>query len=89
VAEGRAEGTVNTKRGPILELPGNPFNEPARHAFVITGLHWSYLGADMFWDHADTSAYLRWFREAGLAPRLHRYIPEGNTGHSLILAAAE
>src|SRR5882757_4724023 len=36
-----------------------------------------YLGADMFWDHADTDTYLRWFREAGLAPRWHRYVPEG------------
>jgi hypothetical protein len=61
---------------------------------AIVGAAWwtgteSYLGTDMFWDHADTGAYLRWFREAGLVPRWHRYIPEGNTGHSLILAAAE
>jgi len=60
---------------------------------AIVGAAWwtgseSYLGTDMFWDHADTGSYLRWFREAGLAPRWHRYIPEGNTGHSLILAAA-
>lgn len=60
---------------------------------AIVGAAWwtgteSYLGAEMFWDHADTGAYLRWFREAGLVPRWHRYIPEGNSGHSLILAAA-
>jgi hypothetical protein len=47
-----------------------------------------YLGADMFWDHADTDTYLRWFREAGLAPRWHRYVPEGASGHTLILAQA-
>ena len=36
-----------------------------------------YLGADMFWDHADTGTYLRWFEAARLTPLWHRYIPEG------------
>jgi cyclopropane fatty-acyl-phospholipid synthase-like methyltransferase len=48
----------------------------------------TYLGADMFWDHADTGAYLRWFQAAGLVPIWHRFIPEGAVGHSLILARA-
>jgi SAM-dependent methyltransferase len=47
-----------------------------------------YLGADMFWDHADTGTYLRWFEAARLTPLWHRYIPEGTSGHSLILARA-
>jgi len=47
-----------------------------------------YLGADMFWDHADTGTYLRWLTAAGLTPIWDRYIPEGNSGHSLILARA-
>jgi cyclopropane fatty-acyl-phospholipid synthase-like methyltransferase len=47
-----------------------------------------YLGADMFWDHADTASYLRWLRAAQLRPIWHRYIPEGDSGHSLILAKA-
>ena len=47
-----------------------------------------YLGADMFWDHADTHAYLRWFQESRLMPVWHRFVPEGNTGHGLILATA-
>ena len=47
-----------------------------------------YLGADMFWDHADTGAYLRWLRAARLTPVWHRHIPEGNVGHTLILATA-
>ena len=47
-----------------------------------------YLGADMFWDHADTATYLRWLEAAGLTPLWNRYIPEGDAGHSLILAAA-
>jgi len=60
---------------------------------AIVGAGWwtgtePYLGADMFWDHADTAAYLGWLREAGLTPAWHRYVPEGEGGHSLILATA-
>jgi SAM-dependent methyltransferase len=47
-----------------------------------------YLGADMFWDHADTATYLRWFAAARLVPIRHRFIPEGDVGHGLILARA-
>lgn len=53
-----------------------------------TGIE-NYLGAEMFWDHADTASYLRWFTAARLEPVWHRYIPEGDSGHSLILARAE
>jgi len=47
-----------------------------------------YLGADMFWDHADTVTYLRWLQTARLTPIWNRYIPEGNSGHTLVLAQA-
>jgi SAM-dependent methyltransferase len=47
-----------------------------------------YLGADMFWDHADTETYLSWLRAAQFTPLWDRYIPEGDSGHSLILAQA-
>lgn len=47
-----------------------------------------YLGADMFWDHADAETYLRWFEEARLTPLWRRHIPEGDSGHTLILAQA-
>jgi SAM-dependent methyltransferase len=47
-----------------------------------------YLGADMFWDHADTATYLRWLLAARLTPVWNRYIPEGNSGHTLVLAEA-
>jgi SAM-dependent methyltransferase len=47
-----------------------------------------YLGADMFWDHADTDTYLRWLAAARLSPAWSRYVPEGDSGHSLILARA-
>jgi len=66
---------------------------PGGHLLAVVGAAWwtgtePYLGTDMFWDHADTHAYLRWFREARLMPVWHRFVPEGNTGHGLILATA-
>jgi hypothetical protein len=42
----------------------------------------------MFWDHVDTATYLCWLRTAGMVPMWHRLIPEGNSGHSLVLARA-
>ncbi len=42
----------------------------------------------MFWDHADTATYRTWLTAARLTPIWDRYIPEGASGHSLILARA-
>lgn len=66
---------------------------PGGYLLAVTGAAWwtgteDFLGADMFWDHADTGAYLRWFGAAGLTPVWHRFVPEGNAGHTLILATA-
>ncbi|HUL24442.1 MAG TPA: class I SAM-dependent methyltransferase [Streptosporangiaceae bacterium] len=66
---------------------------PGGYLLAITGAEWwtgteHYLGADMFWDHADTATYLRWLEAAQLAPVWHRYVPEGDGGHSLILSRA-
>jgi SAM-dependent methyltransferase len=47
-----------------------------------------FLGAEMFWDHADTASYLEWLRAARLEPRWDRYVPEGTGGHTLVLAEA-
>ena len=47
-----------------------------------------YLGADMFWDHADAAMYLRWLQEAQLTPIWNRYVPEETSGHTLVLAEA-
>jgi SAM-dependent methyltransferase len=47
-----------------------------------------YMGAPMFWDHADEATYLSWFEAAGLGVVWHRYIPEGTSGHTLVLAQA-
>ena len=52
--------------------------------------HWTgiedYLGAPMFWEHADTSTNLAWLREKGFDVLWHRYVPEGDVGHTLVLA---
>lgn len=66
---------------------------PGGYLLAITGAQrWTgtetYHGASMFWDHADTATYLDWLTTARLAPIWHRYIPEGTSGHSLILARA-
>jgi len=45
-----------------------------------------YFGAPMFWEHADTMSYLSWFTDVGLIPLWDRFIPEGNSGHTLLLA---
>jgi SAM-dependent methyltransferase len=50
-----------------------------------TGLE-DYLGAPMFWDHADEDTYLMWLRNDGFEMLWHRYIPEGDVGHTLVLA---
>lgn len=47
-----------------------------------------YFGAPMFWDHADRSTYLAWLTEARLAPIWDRFVPEGDVGHTLVLAQA-
>jgi SAM-dependent methyltransferase len=66
---------------------------PGGYLLAIVGAdRWTgterYIGADMFWDHADTATYLRWFAAARLVPIWHRFIPEGDVGHGLILARA-
>lgn len=47
-----------------------------------------YLGAPMFWDHADVATYLDWLKRAKLQPVWDRYVPEGEVGHVLVLARA-
>jgi trans-aconitate methyltransferase len=46
----------------------------------------NYLGAPMFWDHADAASYRQWLRDAGFTLIWDRFIPEGASGHRLVLA---
>jgi len=45
-----------------------------------------YLGAEMFWDHADAETTLGWIGDAGFDQLWQRFIPEGDGGHTLVLA---
>jgi SAM-dependent methyltransferase len=45
-----------------------------------------YLGAPMFWDHADAATYLAWLEADGFAVMWSRFVPEGTGGHTLVLA---
>jgi hypothetical protein len=66
---------------------------PGGYLLAIVGARpWTgtepYLGTPMFWEHAGTAEYLRWLAAARLTPVWHRYVPEGQSGHTLILARA-
>src|SRR5262249_19225920 len=82
------------RRGPAGLVPAYPGLAPPRQVLpaIVGAEQWTgiehYLGADMFWDHADTATYLDWLTAAHLVPVWHRYIPEGDSGHTLILARA-
>lgn len=45
-----------------------------------------YMGTPMFWDHADTATYLEWLEGDDIHPLWHRYVAEGASGHTLVLA---
>ncbi len=51
-----------------------------------TGTEAAWHGAPMYWSHADEATYLRWLAEIGFALEWTRFIPEGDGGHTLVLA---
>jgi len=57
------------------------------HAWTGTEADWlGVAGATMFWSHEGEEAYRRWVVEAGMSVRRCEFVPEGQRGHSLILA---
>ena len=46
-----------------------------------------FFGAPMYWEQTDEDTYLKWMNEVGLTPEWHRFIPEGDSGHTLVLAS--
>jgi hypothetical protein len=64
--------------------PGGPFLAIVGHE-RWTGVA-DYLGAPMFWDHADAATYLAWLEADGFDVLWSRFVPEGTTGHTLVLA---
>jgi cyclopropane fatty-acyl-phospholipid synthase-like methyltransferase len=64
---------------------------PGGLLLAIVGNHeWTgvedYLGAPMFWEHPDAATSLAWLRDDGFELLGHRYVPEGDVGHTLVLA---
>jgi SAM-dependent methyltransferase len=54
-----------------------------------TGSDPNYLGVEggeMCWSHADEATNLGWLEDAGLQVHWKRFIPEGNSGHTLVFA---
>jgi SAM-dependent methyltransferase len=42
--------------------------------------------APMYWSHADAAMYYRWFEDQGFTIQWTRFIPEGQSGHTLMFA---
>ena len=54
-----------------------------------TGVEENWLGVaggDMWWSHADAATYRRWLAAAGFLIEEERFVPEGTSGHTLVLA---
>lgn len=64
--------------------PGGPLLTIVGHE-RWTGVD-DYLGAPMFWEHADAATYLAWLEADGFEVVWSRFVPDGTTGHTLVLA---
>lgn len=54
-----------------------------------TGTDDSYLDVEdalMYWSHADAETYVRWLEESGFHVHWTRFIPEDESGHTLVFA---
>ena len=51
-----------------------------------TGTEADWLGAEMYWSTADEVTYQQWLIELGFELLWSRFIPEGEGGHTLLLA---
>jgi len=54
-----------------------------------TGMEDTYLdmpGGKMAWSHADEATNVRWLKDVGLYIHWTRFVPEGDSGHALVLA---
>jgi cyclopropane fatty-acyl-phospholipid synthase-like methyltransferase len=70
--------------------PGGYFMATVGHA-AWTGTESDWLeveGAEMFWSHTDTATYQQWLQQAGFRILWTRFIPEGVSGHTLVLSQA-
>lgn len=51
-----------------------------------TGTEENWLGARMYWSHADHKTYTTWLTDLGFLILWARFIPEGKGGHTLLLS---
>ncbi len=68
--------------------PGGLFLGTVGHT-AWTGFEDNWLGvsgAAMYWSHEDADTYVRWLSAAGLQTIVRELVPEGNGGHTLLLA---
>jgi SAM-dependent methyltransferase len=56
------------------------------HAWTGAEENWLDSGAPMYWSHEGADTYLRWLDGAGFTVVWHRFVPEGDGGHTLVLA---
>jgi hypothetical protein len=67
--------------------PGGYFMATVGHtAWTGTQRDWLVPGATMFWSHTDVATYHQWLQASGFSVLWSRFIPEGDGGHTLILA---
>lgn len=67
--------------------PGGLFMATLGHQpWTGTEDNWLDAGAPMYWSHTGADVYKSWLETHGFTLRLTRFIPEGDGGHTLILA---
>jgi SAM-dependent methyltransferase len=85
---------------PLAEQPGlfraiHRWLEPGGYLLATvgadawTGTEQDWLGVaggTMYWSHADPATYERWLQQAGFGVVWSRFVPEGDGGHTLVLA---
>jgi len=65
--------------------PGGYFMATVGHN-AWTGYEDDWHGAPMYWSHADEGTYVNWLQEIGFVIQQRLFIPEGDGGHTLLLA---
>lgn len=55
-------------------------------AWTGTESDWLLPGTTMFWSHTDAETYQQWLQDSGFSLLWSRFVPEGSSGHTLMLA---
>lgn len=69
--------------------PGTPFLVlVGTEEWTGTEEDWLGSGTVMYWSHAATDDYRTWLKGAGFSIAWERFVPEGEGGHTLMMAVA-